>query len=71
MGGLFSKPKVPEVVTPPEPEVVRMPTVEDPNAEKAASRYRAAALKRKGRRASILSDNLKEVTGSSGDNLGE
>lgn len=71
MGSLFSKPKVPEVKPPPDPKPVRMPTVDDPNAEKAASRFRSAALRRKGRRASILSDNLKEVTGSSGASLGE
>jgi hypothetical protein len=70
MGGMFSKPKVPEVQAPPEPKVVRMPTVDDPNAEKAASRFRKAAMSRKGRRSSILTDNLREATGSSGSSLG-
>lgn len=71
MGSLFSKPKIPEVKPPPDPKPVRMPTVDDPNAEKAASRFRAAALRRKGRRSTIMSDNLRDITGSSGKSLGE
>lgn len=66
MAGLFggSTPKM------PTPKVVRMPTTTDPNAEKAAARYRNAAMLRKGRRSTILSDSLQEMTGSSGQSLG-
>lgn len=70
MSGLFGGGKTPKVEKPPEPKVVRMPTTEDPNAEKAASRYRQAAAQRKGRRASILTDTLRNLTGSSGEKLG-
>lgn len=69
MGGLFSKPSAPKIEA-PKVKVQRMPVAEDPNASQAAQRYRAEAAQRKGRRSTILSDQLKEMTGSSGQRLG-
>jgi hypothetical protein len=66
-------PKV-EIPEMPKPKPVRMPRSpigEDPNAEKAAERYRKAAMQRKGRQSTILTSALREMTGSSGDRLGE
>lgn len=68
MGGLFSKPKTPEM---PTIKPVRMPTVNDPNADKAAERFRADALRRKGRQSTIMTDALRDATGSSGQSLGK
>lgn len=58
----------------PKPRPVRMPRSavgEDPNAEKAASQFRKAAMLRKGRQSTILTSALREMTGSSGDRLGD
>jgi hypothetical protein len=72
MSGLFGKPKMPEVkpVEMPKVKVERMPVANDPNADQAASRFREAAAARKGRRSTIMTDALKEMTGSSGQRLG-
>lgn len=66
MGGLFSKPKMPEM---PAIKPVRMPTAEDPN--KALARFRQAAMQRKGRQSTIMTDMLRDATGSSGKTLGK
>jgi hypothetical protein len=54
----------------PEPKPVRMPTMADPSLLEAAQRRREEILRRKGRMSTILSDNLRESTGSSGQKLG-
>lgn len=64
MGKLFgggSKPAAP----PPAP-VVRMPVETDPSVLAAGERARAEARRRSGRLSTILSDNLRGLTGSSG-----
>jgi hypothetical protein len=87
MAGLFGKkstpaptiiqppppPPAPKVEIPemPKPRPVRMPIGDDPNAQKAAERYRKAAGRRKGRQSTILTSALREMTGSSGDRLGD
>ena len=65
MGSLFGKPQMP-----PAPKPVRMPNATDPDVLAAAQRTRAAALQRKGRLSTILTDQTKSVTGSSGLKLG-
>lgn len=69
MGGLFGKPSTPKIET-PKVKVERMPVAEDPNASQAAARFRDAAAARKGRRSTIMTDALKDATGSSGQRLG-
>lgn len=69
MGGLFSKPSVPKIEA-PKVKVERMPVAEDPNADQAAKRFREAAAQRQGRRSTIMTDALKDMTGSSGQRLG-
>lgn len=63
---MFS-PKVPKVR---DPKPVRMPTETDPDVLAAAQRTRAAALKRRGRLSTILTDQTQGVVGSSGTKLG-
>lgn len=87
MGGMFSQPKpsgggaTTIVQNPAAPAVkpVRMPTMDDPTVVAAADRARSAALKRKGRLSTIMSDRTKSVgnpapvaagNGSSGRSLG-
>lgn len=66
MSAMFGKtPKAPEA-----PKPVRMPTQEDPDMLAAAQRTRQAALSRKGRLSTILTDQTKATTGSSGVKLG-
>ena len=65
MSGLFGKSQMP-----PTPKTVRMPTATDPDILAAAQRTRAAALQRKGRLSTILTDQTKSITGSSGLKLG-
>lgn len=66
MSGLFGgKPKMP-----PPPKVTRMPNPTDPEIERAAQRTRQAALNRKGRMATMLTDATSDVVGSSGSKLG-
>jgi hypothetical protein len=68
MGGLFSKPKTPEA--PEKPKPIRMPVETDPAVLAAGERTKAAALQRKGRLSTILTDTARAVTGSSGQKLG-
>jgi hypothetical protein len=59
--------------TPKQPEApkpIRMPTQEDPEMLAAAQRTRQAALARKGRLSTILTDQTQATTGSSGVKLG-
>ena len=65
MGGLFSKPKMPD---PPKP--TRMPTETDPSVMAAGERVKADALRRKGRLSTILTDDTSTTSGSSGTKLG-
>ncbi len=67
MGGLFSpdKPK-----QPPAPKPVRMPVESDPSVRAAAERTRQAAMMRQGRLSTIMTDQTKATTGSSGQKLG-
>ena len=51
----------------PEPKVVRMPTETDPDILAAGQRTRKAALARKGRLSTILTDTL---AGAGADNYG-
>ena len=56
---------------PPTPKPVRMPYETDPDIVAAGQRTRAAALARKGRLSTILTDATSEnMTGSSGVKLG-
>lgn len=54
----------------PKPTPVRMPVADDPALLEAAQRRRESMMRRAGRMSTILSDNLREVTGSSGTKLG-
>ena len=56
MGGM-STPK------PKEPRVVRMAREDDPAAIEAAKRRKEAAMQRKGRQSTILSDNTQSRAG--------
>lgn len=55
---------------PQTPRVVRLPTQDDPSVLAAAQRTRRNALNRTGRRSTILTDQTKSTTGSSGQKLG-
>lgn len=66
MASIFS-PKIPK---PEAPKPTRMPTETDPSVLAAAQRTRSAALMRKGRLSTILTDQTKATTGSSGQKLG-
>jgi hypothetical protein len=63
------KPKMPAPQALPEPKVVRMPTEMDPSVLAAATRTREAAMKRRGRMSTIMTDSLQDI-GSSGQKLG-
>lgn len=67
MGGLFKQPKVEK---PEAPRPVRMPVETDPAVEQAAQRTRQAAMARQGRLSTILTDQTRATTGSSGQKLG-
>jgi len=69
MGALF---KTPDVKIPEEqrPRPVRMPTETDPDVLAAAKRTRQAAMQRRGRLSTILTDQTRAATGSSGQKLG-
>ena len=73
MAGLFGSSPQPQAPL-PTPKVTRMPNETDPEILSAASRTRAAALMRKGRLSTILTDQTKEtgagLVGSSGQKLG-
>lgn len=55
---------------PPTPSPVRLPTPTDPDILAAGRRARRGALRRKGRASTILTDQNREITGSSGVKLG-
>lgn len=55
---------------PQNPRIVRMPTQDDPSVLAAAQRTKQAALSRTGRLSTILTDQTKATTGSSGQKLG-
>jgi hypothetical protein len=65
MASLFAKPKLP-----PQPRPVRMPTAMDPEITAASQRAREGALRRTGRLSTIMTDQTRETTGSSGQTLG-
>lgn len=54
----------------PEPAPIRMPRQNDPDVLAAAKRTRESFMRRRGRQATIMTDNLGEVIGSSGQRLG-
>jgi hypothetical protein len=54
----------------PTPKVTRMPTETDPSIMEASKRSRRAAMARHGRQSTILTDQLQETIGSSGQKLG-
>jgi hypothetical protein len=69
MAGLMGgKPKTP--APPPPPKPVRQPTPADPELQRAGARAQSDAMRRSGRLSTILTDQAKEVTGSSGQKLG-
>ena len=72
------KPETPSMAAPPPlapptpeeaPVFKRMPVMSDPSIMAAGQRTREAAMKRKGRLSTILTDNLRDI-GSSGIKLG-
>jgi hypothetical protein len=65
MASLFSSPKLP-----PPPKPVRMPNETDPEVQAAGMRARENALRRSGRLSTIMTDQTRETTGSSGQKLG-
>lgn len=68
MASLFKAPKLP-----PPPKPVRMPVETDPELVAASQRARASALRRSGRLSTIMTDQTRETTnttGSSGKYLG-
>jgi hypothetical protein len=65
MASLFSSPKLP-----PPPKPVRMPNETDPEVHAAGMRARENALRRSGRLSTIMTDQTRETTGSSGQKLG-
>jgi len=69
MGSLFA-PKIPPMPKAAEPEPVRMPTETDPSIIAAGQRTREAALRRRGRLSTILTDMTQGTIGSSGQRLG-
>lgn len=67
MGSLFA-PKAPKMPEAPKP--IRMPTETDPEILAAGQRTRESMLRRKGRLSTILTDQTKSISGSSGQKLG-
>jgi hypothetical protein len=59
-----------KVATPATPKPVRMPVETDPAVMQAAQRTRNAAMMRQGRLSTIMTDQTKATTGSSGQKLG-
>ena len=55
-------PKMPKMPDPPAP--TRMPTAMDPDVLAAGARTREAALNRKGRQSTILTDALSRTAGT-------
>lgn len=63
----------PTIITGPEPtkpRKTRMPSEGDPAMLEAAQRTRKAAMMRRGRASTIMTDNLRDTVGSSGQKLG-
>lgn len=58
MASLFSKPKMPEITPQKLPEITPTPTIDD--ATQLASKE-MEALKKKGRRSTVLSDQTAEA----------
>jgi len=54
----------------PTPKAQRMPTETDPEVLAAAKRTRDAAMQRRGRMSTIMTDQLQSTVGSSGSKLG-
>lgn len=67
MAKLFKTPQMKDVSI---PKTIRMPTEQDPDVLAAAQRTKNAALQRSGRLSTILTDQTKQTTGSSGTKLG-
>jgi hypothetical protein len=61
LGKMFA-PKAPKMPDPPAP--TRMPTIADPDVQAAGLRTREAALKRKGRLSTILTDQTSATVGA-------
>lgn len=55
---------------PAAPKPVRAPTETDPDVLAAGQRARQFALNRTGRQSTIMTDNLRDTTGSDGRTLG-
>jgi hypothetical protein len=55
---------------PKKPRTTRMPTETDPAMLEAAQRTRNAALARRGRLSTIMTDSSRDAVGSSGKSLG-
>ena len=68
MTALFSSPKTP--AQPKTPAKQRMPTQTSPDVTDAVARRREMQRRRAGRNATILTDDLSQITGSSGSKLG-
>lgn len=69
MSSLFKTPKV-DIPEEQRPRPVRMPTATDPDVLAASQRTRQAAMQRRGRLSTILTDQTRSTTGSSGQKLG-
>jgi hypothetical protein len=54
----------------PTPKVHRMPIETDPTVLAASQRSREAAMRRRGRMSTIMTDSLQSTVGSSGQKLG-
>ena len=67
IGQLFSKPKTPAI---PKPTIRRAPTDTSDTVMAAREQARRAALARKGRQSTIMTEGLGSMTGSSGQSLG-
>lgn len=67
MANLF-KPDIPDPPPPPKPK--RMPTEQDPEVRAAGERARRMGQRRSGRQSTILTDQTRSTTGSSGKKLG-
>lgn len=70
MSGLFGSQSISTPATLPTPKPTRMPTETDPDILAAAQRTRKAALARRGRLSTIMTDQTQSVIGSSGKALG-
>ena len=69
MSGIFGAPSF-SASPLPEPKSKRAPVETDPDIIAAGQRTRQAALKRKGRLSTIMTDGVGSAIGSSGKSLG-